>query len=356
MRVDLPSGRGLTEDSEGLVTLSAVVINYNHGHYLAQCIQSLLQQTRCPDEIIIVDDASTDDSREILKKFENHPRIRVFANKTNEGAERTVNFGFQQATSTYVFGLAADDYPLVNFVERSMAAIERHPGVGVVCSVPTFQDEGSSLLERRVNPFSSRYFSPAELVKAYAPSGLWIAGHTSIVRRDLLLDAGGNIPELRWHSDWFALHCIGLRAGVYFVNEALSVMRRSENSYSSVGKRKRKDQKKIIEEMAKLLSGRFADVRSPFLQSGLMDQFPYQKLCLMAKFRDCGIAKSELRNYFHWDWTQPRHSIGLFVQFAIETQLNLAEKNKFFAILLEAYRSLRRFRNEIAKRSGWSWQ
>lgn len=337
-------------------TLSAVVINYNHGHYLSQCIQSLLQQTRCPDEIVVVDDASTDNSRDVLRQFEGHPRIRLFFNEKNEGAERAVNFGFRQARSTYVFGLAADDYPLVNFVQRSLEAVESHPGVGVVCSVPTFQDEGSSFLDRRVNSFQSRYFSPEQVVDAYGPRQLWIAGHTAIVRKDLLMNAGGNLPELRWHSDWFALHCIGLRAGVYFINESLSVMRRSENSYSSVGKRKRGDQKRIVAEFAKLLSGQFADVRTPFLKSNLMDQFPYQKLWLKAKFRDCGIEKRELDSYFRWDWSQPRRSARLLIQFAIEKQMNLAEKNKFFAFLLEAFRGARRFRNGILKRGGWSWQ
>lgn len=336
-------------------TLSAVVINYNHGHYIDQCIQSLLRQTRCPDEIVIVDDASTDNSQEILEKFRTHPKIRIFRNETNLGAERAVNVGFGLATSTYVFGLAADDYPLVNFVERCLDAAEKNPGVGVICSIPTFQDEGRSALLTEPNVYLSRLFSPEDLIMAYSPSRLWVAGHASIVRRDLLVEAGGNLPALRWHSDWFALHSIGFRAGVFFINESLSVMRRSANSYSSVGKRKRSNRKKIIDEIARLLSGPFSDIRHLFLKSDLLNHFPYDKRRMIKKLHENGVSAVELDEYFGWSWRCPKRRIYLRFQFAVEAYLNLAESHVLFALPLEGFRRLGRIRNELSRRCGLSW-
>jgi glycosyltransferase involved in cell wall biosynthesis len=326
------------------VNLSIVVVNYNHGHYLEFCLNSILQQTELPAQIIVVDDGSTDNSRSILAKYAERPLIKVILNERNLGVEKAINIGLSQVKTSHVFGLAADDYILPQFVERSMSAARHYPQVGVVCSLPTFQEEGVRQLrvDRPQHEYLSRYFSASEIVEELNPGHLWIAGHTSVARTDLVLDCGGHPPQLRWHSDWFVFHCIGLRAGVYFLNESLSVMRMSPDSYSNLGKRHRDDQNQIVEEFGKLLTSQFSDIREPFLQSGLMNYFPYQKRRLRNKLSQLGVNTRELNAYFGFHWSKLRGSAHRLFQAFIEDCLEQERKNRQISLFLNFARGVRR--------------
>ena len=93
-----------------------VVTNYNYGRFLGRCIRSLLNQSIDPDlfEIIVVDDCSTDDSREILKVFK--PRIKEVLLERNLGLAGASNAGMKQAQGRYVVRVDSDDYVHPDFL------------------------------------------------------------------------------------------------------------------------------------------------------------------------------------------------------------------------------------------------
>ena len=96
--------------------ISMVIITYNHGKYLEQCILSCLRQKQSglQHEIIIVDDGSTDDTAEIFKKF-GQKNIRLFR-INNSGIEKAANFGFEQAIGNYILRVDADDLLMPNYL------------------------------------------------------------------------------------------------------------------------------------------------------------------------------------------------------------------------------------------------
>ena len=66
-------------------TLSVIISNYNDAEFLPQFLQSVVDQSIQPDEIIIIDDASTDNSVEILEEFaQKHPIVKFIRNTTNQ--------------------------------------------------------------------------------------------------------------------------------------------------------------------------------------------------------------------------------------------------------------------------------
>lgn len=68
-------------------TVSVIVPNYCHAPYLEQRIESILQQTFQDFELILLDDCSTDGSREILERYRNHPKVSgIFYNERNSGS------------------------------------------------------------------------------------------------------------------------------------------------------------------------------------------------------------------------------------------------------------------------------
>src|ERR1043166_952802 len=101
--------------------LSVIVPNYNHGHYLPVCLQSILDQSWPADEIIVIDDGSTDNSVEVIEGFaRRHSNIRFYRNLENLGVVATINRAFSLVNGEFVFGSAADDHILPGLFEKSL--------------------------------------------------------------------------------------------------------------------------------------------------------------------------------------------------------------------------------------------
>jgi glycosyltransferase involved in cell wall biosynthesis len=82
---------------------------YNYGAYVDKAIQSVLSQTLQDFELIIIDDGSTDESREVIKNYENHEKISVIFQQ-NKGLNATNNVAIKNAKGKYIIRLDADDY------------------------------------------------------------------------------------------------------------------------------------------------------------------------------------------------------------------------------------------------------
>jgi glycosyltransferase involved in cell wall biosynthesis len=91
-----------------MALFSIIITTYNYGKYVDECVLSCLNQDILTDfEVIVVDDGSTDDTKEKLEKYKNTP-LRIFINE-NEGIEGASNFGIQQALGKYIVRVDADD-------------------------------------------------------------------------------------------------------------------------------------------------------------------------------------------------------------------------------------------------------
>ena len=88
---------------------SVLIANYNNGQYLQECLDSVFAQTYTNWEVIIVDDASTDDSRDIYNKYKDNKRIKVYYNKENKGAGYTKRRCAELATGVICGFLDPDD-------------------------------------------------------------------------------------------------------------------------------------------------------------------------------------------------------------------------------------------------------
>jgi glycosyltransferase involved in cell wall biosynthesis len=258
-------------------TLSVVLTNYNHGHYLPKALYAILSQSRKPEEVIIIDDASTDDSRAIIAACaEDHACVRAMYNEKNSGVVANANRGLDMAIGTYVFFASADDFILPGFAEKLMAAAEQYPGVGLVTSEQAFLYENEEVITVSPLPLgnSERCLTGDAVLRALRALPFSIGGHVSIVKREAAIDAGGLLPELRWHCDWFMNQVVAFRHGIAFVPEALSVMRVAATSYSGGNIRSWQSQRPVLVALADhLRSSRYADVREAFAQSGILISF-----------------------------------------------------------------------------------
>ncbi|MEZ4485271.1 MAG: glycosyltransferase family A protein [Syntrophotaleaceae bacterium] len=109
--------------------LSIVVPTYNYAHYLERCLLSVAQQATPECELLVVDDGSTDDTREVVERFCDEHRnrhIRYF-HQENAGPSAARNHGAQRAQGEYICFLDADDLLVPGAVNAIEAAIADHP-------------------------------------------------------------------------------------------------------------------------------------------------------------------------------------------------------------------------------------
>lgn len=141
MEASLPRpGRALVVPAgplAGAATVSVIVPCYNYGHFLPDAIASALAQTGVTPEVIVVDDASSDDSASIAEKAaSSDPRVRLVRHATNTGHVVAFNDGLAAATGDFVVRLDADDMLTPGSLERAVALFQAHPEVGLVYGHP----------------------------------------------------------------------------------------------------------------------------------------------------------------------------------------------------------------------------
>ena len=234
-------------------TLSVIMANYNHAHLVGGALRAILAQSRPPDEIVLIDDGSTDGSIDVLREFEaKHSIIRLYRNDKNRGAVFTANRALALGSGDYVYSAAADDRVGPGFFEKTMQMLEKHPDAGLCCSDPaTFDHTGFISMDERRFSDHPCYLSPESL--AAILKGGFIAGHTSIVKRSAMVEMGGFRSDLEWVCDWFLWLAVGFRYGVCYIPESLAAFRRNADSFSAVGERDRERQAKVLTH---LLAGR----------------------------------------------------------------------------------------------------
>lgn len=113
--------------------VSVIIPNYNHAPFLERRIDSILRQTFQDFEVIILDDASEDQSKDIISQYASLPRIRVHYNTVNTGIPgKQWNKGVKEARGEYVWIAESDDYAEEHFLETLVAQLDNHPTAGIV--------------------------------------------------------------------------------------------------------------------------------------------------------------------------------------------------------------------------------
>lgn len=267
------AGDGSTDLSP---TVTIILTNYNHSRFLNTSLGGIVNQTHNPDEIIVVDDGSTDDSLDVISGYaELNNNIRVLANRENRGVQYSISRALGAATGDWIVWASADDKLLPTFLEEGIEAIRQNPDTGVVFSrLATFLDKtGEERIYSGDGPGEDAFnigdkvatFTPDVLMERLASGYLWLSGNTAIVRKEFLFDVGAFVPELEWHSDWFAFYAVALRYGAVGIPQTLAMMRVVENTYSATGMNNPRAQAKVMAALLDLLKRPdFADLRVKF--------------------------------------------------------------------------------------------
>lgn len=125
--------------------VSVIIPNYNHADYLKARIDSVLNQSFQDFEIILLDDASTDNSADIIKHYSVDPRFHIFLNKINSGSTlRQWNLGIEKAQGDYIWIAESDDLADPEFLERFVTVLDSNGSIVLAyCQSKTIDREGT---------------------------------------------------------------------------------------------------------------------------------------------------------------------------------------------------------------------
>ena len=217
-------------DSQPLVTV--IIASYNHGPYIEQSIQSVLDQTYPNIELLVIDDGSPDDSVERIQRLQAVHGFD-FRVQQNQGLTNTLNGAIARAKGSLIVPFGSDDIMMPDRIAVQVAYMDGKPEVGICAGNIELIDANGNLFpekrQRRDVPFRRLDFDDMFLErKPYPPAP------TLMIRREALDKVGGFDPSIRLEDLYIELKIT--HAG-YFIDGLNVVMARyrkhATNSYKN---------------------------------------------------------------------------------------------------------------------------
>ena len=194
--------------------------NYNHARYLPAALDALLAQSRPPDQVIVVDDGSTDESVAIAEKYASlHGSVTLLKSGHN-GAVPALVRGLEAARGSYVYLAAADDLVMPGFFALGLSRLEQYPAAGLFCGTTMLYD-GSTGQPAGRRPIAWPRFRPGlvgpeRAQKLLRRSDNWILTGASLLLREAIEQAGGLEVSLGSFADGYMVRKVALLRGFYF--------------------------------------------------------------------------------------------------------------------------------------------
>lgn len=217
-----PIGMRLPRVSGPAPRVSALLTSYNNGEYLLEAVNSILDQTVEDLELIIVDDASHDDSWARLASLTD-PRVRCYRMGRNQGGAAALNYAVQEARAELVAVLNSDDLWEPRKLERQLEVFDERPEIGAVfTSARYIGADGRSLPIEEILPSAGIFRQPnrtqAEWLRHFFDNGNALCHPSILVRREFYERHGlydnrlRQIPDLdRWIElvKHYPIHVLG---------------------------------------------------------------------------------------------------------------------------------------------------
>ena len=217
-------------------TIAVVVPNRNDERYLERCLRSVLDQAVPPDELVVVDDASSDGSVPLIRRLiAGRAGARLIVNPVNLGVYGAINEGYRHTRSEYTLFLASNDFVLPGIFAHAKRAIAASPaGVGLWSAMAWFVDEEDRPLRLHASPVVSvrdAFLAPQRCHELAIRHGNWFTGGTLVYRRGALEEAGGFHDRYMGLSDLFTALAVAVRHGAAYSPVPLCAIRRHAESY-----------------------------------------------------------------------------------------------------------------------------
>jgi len=266
---------------KGLV--SVVVPNYNYGHFLSECIESVISQTYKNWELIVVDDNSTDNSMDVVQSYINkYPNldIKLIHNKKGpSGTPTPINIGIKNMKGEYFAWLSSDDIFMSEKLEEQVEFLNLNKDVALVyCSYFKIDDNSFVYGEH----FVSNYSRKEGVLKLFEKN--FINGNTILVRKEVFETTGlylttHNLLPCFWYASEYLMH--------------LEILMH----YKIVGMRKKLHKARIHENNKAYNSSSICGELVTFSRIEFIEKYSFKKI-----IKNLNLSKTEQSKYFVKLW------------------------------------------------------
>ncbi|PSJ58548.1 glycosyltransferase family 2 protein [Pseudaminobacter soli (ex Li et al. 2025)] len=257
------------------MSVDVIIPCYNYAHFLEQCVGGVLSQAVDGLRIIIIDNASTDDSVAVAKRLaERDSRIEVICHEKNLGPHASFNEGIDRASADYLMILCADDLLAEGALEPAIKAMEQTPeasfAIGAYAEIRPLEEAGSAIAE------SSWHMSDGlGFIRRCCSSLDPVAAHAILVRRSVQMRAGYYNPRLALCDDFELALRLAQIGHVIELSAPLAVRRIQSGSISEPAWN---DRLRLLQERQAALDSFFASGRKGFPDADKIHRVGLQRI------------------------------------------------------------------------------
>ncbi len=220
--------------------VSVVIPTYNRAYILGDALESVLSQTYLDYEIIVVDDGSTDKTRELVESYQSD-KIRYIRHEHNRGCSAAYNTGISAASGNFIAILDSDDQWKRDYLERQMNFYHRYPEVDVVFTNTEIIDRSTKITYLMdFMPCFRATLKRSQKAEEYVISGrkmylclleeIPIKPSAAVIRREVLDQVGGFDEAWPSGTDWDLLLRLSKVSCFGYVDRALVIQRRTPDA------------------------------------------------------------------------------------------------------------------------------
>lgn len=209
------------------INISVIIPVYNGETHLRECLESVLSQTEPVQEIIIVNDGSTDNTLSIIREYESIQGVKCISQE-NKGLSEARNNGIRASSGNHIAFIDADDIWLPEKIQFQRQILEKHNNIGVVHSNIACIDEHGVPVEGIPFDSNGAHGDCIEHIMMYC--GIVIS--SAVIPRDVLLDVGLFDDRLKSTQDYELFLRISEKYTIHHLDKVLTLYRRHSQSLS----------------------------------------------------------------------------------------------------------------------------
>lgn len=215
--------------------VSVIVPNYNHAKFLEKRMSSIMGQTYQDFELIILDDCSTDASKEIIEQYRHHPQVKqIVYNDVNSGSPFAQwNKGISLARGEFIWIAESDDYADDKLLENLLPAFEDEQ-VGIAfCSSHWIDEKGN--IGKDLSLFKNSFCKDGQEIymKEFVKLCLVQNASSALIRKRYISSRLNKLHTFRYCGDWFFYLDVLMNSKLWYTNEKLNYFRWYHNNSSS---------------------------------------------------------------------------------------------------------------------------
>lgn len=224
--------------------VSAIIPTFNRARFLETAVESALNQTYEPIEVIVVNHGSTDDTTKIMEDFGSRILGVSIGGRGRGGVASPRNEGLRRASGKFVAFLDDDDVWHPAKIEKQVLVMKGHPSLGLVAT-------NARIIDERANPIRDRYFDnlslESDVVRQLAEDNFVIVSSV-LASREIVEDCGmfATHPDLFMVEDYLLWLQIAARAHFALIDEALIDYRSHSGSHAKASSMKALRQRRAV--------------------------------------------------------------------------------------------------------------